>query len=113
MDLLLRYWEGRLHGPVMNQYETMRQFFMKMKPEWDIPSALDLVLKGVISLDNVVEDKEALAKLTAYGVLSQQTGVDIGASARTTETLPGTMLSVLLSMVEGDKAASEDGKRSR
>jgi len=98
---------GAITGPVMNQYETMRQFFMKMKPEWDIPSALDLVLKGVISLDNVVEDKEALAKLTAYGVLSQQTGVDIGASARTTETLPGTMLSVLLSMVEGNKAASE------
>ena len=98
---------GAVTGPIMNQYETMRQFFMKMKPEWDIPSALDLTLRGVISLDNVVEDKEALTKLIAYGVLSQQTGIDIGASARTTETLPGTMLSVLLSMVEGDKAATE------
>lgn len=98
---------GAVTGPIMNQYETMRQFFMKMKPEWDIPSALDLTLKGVLSLDNVVEDKDALTKLIAYGVLSQQTGIDIGASARTTETLPGTMLSVLLSMVEGDKAATE------
>ena len=32
--------------------------------------------------------------------------------ARTTETLPGTMLSVLLSMVEGDKAATEIAKEA-
>ena len=103
---------GTVTGPIMNQYETMRQFFMKIKPEWDIPSALDLTLKGVLSLDNIVEDKDALAKLIAYGVLSQQTGIDIGASARTTETLPGTMLSILLSMVEGDKAATEIAKEA-
>ena len=101
---------GAITGPVMNMYETTRQFFMKLWPEWDIPSALDLVLKGVISLDNVVEDKEALAKLTAYGVLSQQTGVDIGASARTTETLPGTLLSLGLAAVEGENAASAMAK---
>lgn len=103
---------GAVTGPIMNQYETMRQSFMKIKPEWDIPSTLDLTLKGVLSLDNIVEDKDALAKLIAYGVLSQQTGIDIGASARTTETLPGTMLSVLLSMVEGDKAATEIAKEA-
>ena len=37
---------GAVTGPIMNQYETMRQFFMKIKPEWDIPSALDLTFKG-------------------------------------------------------------------
>lgn len=101
---------GAITGPVMNMYETTRQFFMKLWPEWDIPSALDLVLKGVISLDNVVEDKDALTKLIAYGVLSQQTGIDIGASARTTETLPGTLLSLGLAAVEGENAASAMAK---
>jgi hypothetical protein len=33
------------------------------------------------------------------------TGIDIGASARTTETLPGNLLTVLLAAVEGDSMA--------
>ena len=58
----------------------------------------------MLSLDNIVEDKDALAKLIAYGVLSQQTGIDIGASTRTTETLPGTMLfSSSFYRLRGDK----------
>ena len=103
---------GAVTGPIMNQYESLRQFFMRMYPEMKIPSTLDLIAKGAVSLDGIVEDPEALTKLAAYGVLSQQTGIDIGASARTTETLPGTLLSVALATVQGDEAATEMAKET-
>ena len=71
----------------------------------ELPSILDLIIKGTVSLDSIIEDPEALTKLIAYGVLSSLTGIDIGASTRTTETLPGNVLAVLLALVEGDNAS--------
>ena len=96
---------GAVSGVIMTQYETTRKLLMNINPQWELPSILDLIIKGTVSLDSIIEDPEALTKLTAYGVLSSSTGIDIGASTRTTETLPGNVLTVLLALVEGDNAS--------
>lgn len=93
---------GAVSGVIMTQYETTRKLLMNINPQWELPSILDLISTGVVQLDSVVEDPEALTKLIAYGVLSSETGIDIGASARTTETLPGNILTVLLSLTESE-----------
>jgi len=93
---------GVLSGAIMTQYETTRKLLMNINPQWELPSILDLISTGVVQLDSVVEDPEAATKLIAYGVLSSSTGIDIGASARTTETLPGNILTVLLALTESE-----------
>lgn len=96
---------GAISGPIMTQYETTRKLLMSINPQWELPSMLNLVQQGVVKADDVIEDPEAAAKLVAYGIPSGMTGIDIGASARTTETLPGNLLTVLLAAVEGDSMA--------
>jgi hypothetical protein len=96
---------GAISGVIMTQYETTRKLLMSMNPQWELPSMLNLVQQGVVKADDVIEDPEAAAKLVAYGIPSGMTGIDIGASARTTETLPGNLLTVLLAAVEGDSMA--------
>jgi len=96
---------GAISGAIMTQYETTRKLLMSINPQWELPSLLDLIQKGVVQVDDVVEDPDALTKLIAYGIPSAVTGVDIGASARTTETLPGNLLTILLAAVEGDSMA--------
>lgn len=93
---------GVLSGAIMTQYETTRKLLMNINPQWELPSILDLISTGVLSLDGIIEDPEAATKLIAYGVLSSSTGIDIGASARTTETLPGNILTVLLALTESE-----------
>ncbi len=93
---------GAVSGVIMTQYETTRKLLMNINPQWELPSVLDLISTGVLSLDSVVEDPEAVTKLISYGVLSSSTGIDIGASARTTETLPGNLLTVLLALTESE-----------
>jgi hypothetical protein len=96
---------GAISGPIMTQYETTRKLLMSINPQWELPSMLNLVQQGVVKADDVIEDPEAAAKLVAYGIPSGMTGIDIGASARTTSTLPGNLLTVLLAAVEGDSMA--------
>lgn len=96
---------GAISGPIMTQYETTRKLLMSINPQWELPSMLNLIQQGVVKADDIIEDPEAAAKLVAYGIPSGMTGIDIGASARTTETLPGNLLTVLLAAVEGDSMA--------
>jgi hypothetical protein len=96
---------GAISGPIMTQYETTRKLLMSINPQWELPSILSLIQQGVVKFDDVIEDPEAATKLIAYGIPSGMTGIDIGASARTTETLPGNLLTVLLAAVEGDSMA--------
>lgn len=93
---------GAVSGVIMTQYETTRKLLMNINPQWELPSVIDLISTGVLSLDSIIEDPEAVTKLIAYGVLSSSTGIDIGASARTTETLPGNLLTVLLALTESE-----------
>ena len=96
---------GAISGAIMTQYETTRKLLMSINPQWELPSLLNLIQQGVVNADNVIEDPEAAAKLIAYGIPSGMTGIDIGASTRTTETLPGNLLTILLAAVEGDSMA--------
>ena len=101
---------GALSGPIMTQYETTRKLLMSMDPQWELPSMLDLISSGTIALDSVIEDPEAATKLISYGALSSLTGIDIGASLRTTETFPGNLLTLGLAMVDTADVAYDASK---
>jgi len=101
---------GALNGPIMTQYETTRKLLMSMNPQWELPSMLDLISSGIIALDSVIEDPEAAIKLISYGALSSLTGIDIGASIRTTETFPGNLLTLGLAMVDTADVAYDASK---
>lgn len=101
---------GAISGPIMTQYETTRKLLMSMSPQWELPSMLDLISSGTIALDSVIEDPEAATKLISYGALSSLTGIDIGASIRTTETFPGNLLTIGLAMVDTADVAYDASK---
>jgi len=96
---------GVVTGPIMSQYETIRLLLMKLNPLYHLPSILDLLYKMPNMLESITEDKDAQTKLLGYGVLNASTGIDLGASSRVTETLPTNILTVILSMLEGQDAA--------
>lgn len=92
---------GTLTGVVMAQYEALRLLLEKVAPSYKLPSILDVIRSMPNLLEGVVEDPEAQTKLLAYGVTSQVTGIDIGASARTPVILPDNLATVALGMIDG------------
>lgn len=92
---------GTLTGVVMAQYEALRLLLERVAPNYNLPSILDVIRSMPNLLEGVVEDPEAQTKLLAYGVISQTTGIDIGASARTPVILPDNLATVALGMIDG------------
>jgi hypothetical protein len=91
---------GAATGMIISQYEAIRNLLLMTAPSYAPPSPLDIIRSMPDFLDGVVEDPDAQEKLLAYGVPSMS-GMDIGSSARISETLPSNLLTVISAMVEG------------
>jgi len=95
---------GAATGMIISQYEAIRNLLLMTAPSYAPPSPLDIIRSMPDFLDGVVEDPDAQEKLLAYGVPSMS-GMDIGSSARISESLPSNLLTVISAMVEGKNEA--------
>ena len=84
---------GAVTGAIVSNYELYRLILAKFG--YMLPSALDMVSTIPNFLEGVVEDPDAQTKLLAYGLPSALTGIDIGASARTTDSLLTTLVGIV------------------
>lgn len=84
---------GAVTGAIVSNYELYRLILAKFG--YMLPSALDMVSTVPNFLEGVVEDPDAQTKLLAYGLQSELTGIDIGASARTTDSLLTTLVGIV------------------
>jgi hypothetical protein len=84
---------GAVSGAIISNYEVYRLILAKFG--YVLPSALDMISQMPNFLEGVVEDPDAQTKLLAYGGLSALTGIDLGSSARTTDSFLTALVGIL------------------
>jgi len=85
---------GVVSAQFIQEYELIRKWLASKFPDYKLPSILDLVARDESFLDRVLPDSDAGRQAVLYG-LPSMTGVDLGSSIRSNETLATVMMGVM------------------
>jgi len=86
---------GALAPSFVTEYELIRKWLSAHYPEYNIPSALDLVAHDDSLLDRIIPDSDLVRKTIEYG-LPSMTGLDLSSSVRANQTFATLLGSVLM-----------------